>query len=350
MGYEDWLKMLHRRISKVVLLLLLIVGVSAVAAQDVSKLVRITKGDNWVYTNETGSFEYNVSESIVNRANKEVNIVKSNATVPQLPFTTIVFPSYNKSVVSQRTSVDTIETDGFSITFNVTSFEEYFGARGNYWHGCSGTVNITIAFGDTVISTIKTGELWINAAASNGQNLAIVTGDPQIEILAFRHNVLGDNGNPSLEIFFELMFLLYPSDPYSTTWNSQPVTAIDITETIKRGEFYVNYVQNSTTYRFRSSSLFTVDNTYTYASEIGLPIIISRTSEMSQSETGLLSHSQIIRSIERLVSYSIKESVSLSGSQDFDIASLLPAIGIVGLGGTALGAFLILRRRNTTDR
>ncbi|MFW9855770.1 MAG: hypothetical protein ACFFFG_11945 [Candidatus Thorarchaeota archaeon] len=325
------------------LLLVSLIVITPGASQDITKLVRIHEGDSWVYEIPSGFVNYTVDRTIVNRFDKEVNLILSNVTNPQLPFFSWQDSSYyfeNGSTEDPGSQI----SGPFAIGIQIHDFQEYFSTRGNYWHGLDGEATITVLFGNKSLEQNISGAIWVNngnIGTRGSQNLAIVTGEPQNEILTFWNNKYGfqvqEPLNQSIEFHITITFLIVPSDPYSTFWQGSNVTAVTITETLRQIDFYVHFQDVNGDvywYEYRKESLVgeganTGSNVYVYANEIGLPIEITRNLSISTSalKREIVASVKQSAHIERLIDYSIENSrLVVSESTSLIVFPLLGAL------------------------
>lgn len=291
-----------------VLFILIVLTFTTVVGQDITKLVRIHEKDNWVYSTPEGFIGYSVNETFVNRFNKEVNLVLNNASTPQVPLVSWQDNSYTFSNASSEITEQVL--GDFAIDMQFSNVNEYFSTRGNYWHGFDGSVTITVQFGGEVFKTNASGEIWVNNGGRGSQNLAIVTGEPQVEILNLE---IYEDPSSDQYVRVGVMFLIVPSDPYSIIWQGSNVTVVSLTETLQRIEVAVRYKDNDSGnsysyYKMLGDGSGVIPNTgsnlYVYAKEIGLPVEI----QGNVSVVAGAGASVAQENIKKLVGYSIKES------------------------------------------
>ena len=136
--------------------------------------------------------------------------------------------------------------------------------------------------------------------------MAIVTGEPQIEFLEFEYS------DKDVYMRVHIMFLITPSDPYTTIWNGTEVTAVNLTERWDELNIFIDWGDTWYNGGYKRSAGYVSEkigekNLYVYAKEIGIPIMMERNMS-SPSVSAMVGMGASAGSAERLVEYSIGES------------------------------------------
>lgn len=294
-----------------VTVIIVIIAVIPVAGQeDLQKLVRITEDDSWTYDTARGDINYNVTRTFV-KGLKEVNEVESNAIIP-------------------GGGVWNWNDSGFNMTITVINFTEYYSTRGNYWHGCDGDAVISLEFNSVNLTFNKSGSLWVNSGSAGSQNMAIVSGEPQLENRMF--SVTGTD----IWMNIHLGFLIIPSDPYLFTWKETSVSVVKLTERLNSIFITVDAADdNGSRYGYvydweigeDTGGMIFKENHYVYAKDIGLPVEITRDVEAAPAGAAASTGN-----VERLVEYSIEDAgLDYNGNGALPFALSVPALVLVAV-------------------